>query len=115
MRILLALALGVAAAIGTTAARAEQNVCGQQIDSLMQDWNAIAFHEASKPAAMASGKGGHKHVQLELDVMKTHIRRAATYCKEGKDHEALLHLDVVRAWLKLPDIVHPAWHSVPPR
>jgi hypothetical protein len=42
--------------------------------------------------------------------MRFHLSEAATLCKQGSDHEALLHLDVVRAFLKLPDIQHPTDH-----
>ena len=99
---------------GLTAAQAQAPVCTQKIDALMGEWNAIGFREASKPSAEATGAAGHKHAQASLDVMKTHIRMAAQQCKEGKDHSALLHLDVVRAWLRLEDEAHPAWHFTPP-
>ena len=31
-------------------------------------------------------------------------------CRQGNDHEALLHLDIVRAFLNLPEIQHPTDH-----
>jgi hypothetical protein len=36
---------------------------------------------------------------------------ASHLCAHGKDHEAMLRMDVVRAMLKLPEIRHPAEHG----
>jgi hypothetical protein len=36
---------------------------------------------------------------------------AAHLCKDGNEHEAMLRMDVVRAWLKLPEVEHPAAHG----
>jgi hypothetical protein len=42
--------------------------------------------------------------------MRFHMAEATTLCKQGSGHEALLHLDIVRAFLKLPEIQHPTDH-----
>ena len=34
----------------------------------------------------------------------------AAYREKGEDHHALLHLDIVRAYLELPEIAHPTDH-----
>ena len=107
-----AVALGFLAGAGP--ARAE-NACVGAIDRLGAEWDAIGMTSASKPAARVSGRGGHAHVQAEVDMMRNHYRRAIALCREGKDHEALLHVDLVRAWLKLPVNPHPASHQERPR
>lgn len=35
-------------------------------------------------------------------------------CQAGKDHQALLQLDVIRAWLGLPASAHPPMHPPSP-
>lgn len=42
--------------------------------------------------------------------MRSQIRLALRLCNEGKTHEATLRMDVVRAWLKLPEVEHPVDH-----
>jgi hypothetical protein len=42
--------------------------------------------------------------------MRFHFAEAVTLCKQGQDHEALLHIDIVRAFLNLPEIQHPTDH-----
>jgi len=39
--------------------------------------------------------------------MRSQIRLALRLCNENKSHEAILRMDVVRAWLKLPEVQHP--------
>lgn len=117
MKTLTVALLGVALASG--AARAQQRpasqICGAELDQFTREWNAIDLPTGSKPAARVTAPGGHSHIQGEVDMMMTHARRAADLCREGKDHEALLHMDLVRAWLKLPEVPHPAAHRAAPR
>jgi acyl-coenzyme A thioesterase PaaI-like protein len=103
-----ALGLGLISG-GGTAARAEE-ACAAAIAKTKSNWQAIALQPASKPGAMAQGKGEHRHVEAAVDSMRHHLRLAETLCKQGKDHEAMLHLDVVRVFLMLPEIQHPTDH-----
>jgi hypothetical protein len=112
MKTLTIAAFALVAACGT--ARAEQpmpQACGAELDQFKKEWNDIALPTGSKPAAHVTAPGGHSHSQGEVDMMMFHAKEAVTLCREGKDHEALLHMDLVRAWLKLPDIPHPASHN----
>lgn len=104
----LALAVLVLAAAGGTA-RAEI-ACTSEIEKTVNDWQAIQLVPTGKPAAVSKGVGTHAHVQSAVDSMRYHLAEARALCKEGKDHESLLHVDVVRAFLNLPEIQHPTDH-----
>lgn len=110
----LALALAHGAALGQQRQPASE-VCGSELDQFTREWNAIGLPTGSKPASRVTAPGGHSHVQSEVNMMMFHVKRAKQLCREGKDHEALLHMDLVRAWLKLPEIAHPASHQYPPK
>lgn len=107
MKTLALAALALAATIGV--ARAEI-ACTSEIEKTKSDWQAIRLVPASKPAAISKGTGSHAHVQAAVDSMKYHLATAKRLCAEGKDHESLLHLDVIRAFLQLPEIQHPVDH-----
>ena len=118
MKITYLAALAVVLAGGS--ARAQQqppaaDVCGAELDRFTKEWNAIGLPTGSKPGSHVTARGGHSHSEMEVSMMMFHERRAVQLCREGKDHEALLHMDVVRAWLKLPDIPHPPSHKYPPK
>jgi hypothetical protein len=88
------------------------NDCAGQLDTLGKEWGAIAFPTPAKPnAAIAYGNGGHVHTGGQVTYMTNQIRLAAHLCKDGNEHEAMLRMDVVRAWLKLPEVEHPAAHG----
>lgn len=112
MKILIIAALVVVAS--SCAAYAQQpapQACGAEIDRFTKEWNAIALPTGSKPNAHVTAPGGHSHIQGEVNIMMFHAKKAVALCREGKDHDALLHMDMVRAWLKLPDLPHPASHN----
>jgi hypothetical protein len=86
-------------------------VCNSEIEKTKQEWAAIKLEPGSKPSAMAKGTPAHhQHVQAAVDSMRIHLKFAEDLCKQGLDHESLLHVDVVRAFLHLPEIQHPASH-----
>lgn len=88
-----------------------QDTCQAAIEKTKSDWQAISLQPGSKPGAMSQGTGGHRHVQAAVDSMRFHLATATKLCNEGKDHEARLHLDVVRAFLNLPEVQHPTDHQ----
>jgi hypothetical protein len=83
--------------------------CNSQLRGLVNDWKSIAV-----PGKTDSGKSesipAHEHSELEVEYMRRQIRLALRLCNEGKEHEAMLRMDVVRAWLKLPEVQHPSGH-----
>jgi len=87
-----------------------QGNCRAAIEQTRSDWRAINLQPASKPSGMTRGAGGHQHVQSAVDSMRYHLATATTLCNQGQDHEARLHLDVVRAFLNLPEVQHPTDH-----
>jgi len=107
MKTLALAAVVLAATVGV--ARAE-NVCPSEIERTVSDWKAIHLVPADRPAAISKGDGMHAHVQQAVDSMRYHLKMAKDRCREGKDHESLLHLDVIRAFLNLPEIQHPVDH-----
>ena len=87
-----------------------QSACGPEIDKTYTEWKALGLTSSPKPTGMAHGVNGHAHITSGIATMRFHMARAKDLCKSGQDHEALLHLDVVRAFLKLSEIQHPANH-----
>ena len=103
--------VAAAVALGATLHVAHaQNVCNTEIEKTKAEWQAIALQPASKPGQISKGVKGHEHIQSAVDSMRFHLAEATSLCKAGNDHEALLHLDVLRAFLKLPEIQHPTDH-----
>ena len=84
--------------------------CNAEIDKTVADWKALHLESGGKPSSMARGVNGHHHIQSAVDSMRIHLDAAKDLCKAGNDHEALLHLDVLRAFLQLPEIAHPTDH-----
>ena len=105
----LAPALGAVALVAAGFAHAE-NACGPEVAKTRGDWQALALKTPSKPTGMAYGVNGHHHVMSEVYSMRFHLKSAEDLCAKGDDHRALLHLDVVRAFLELPEIAHPTDH-----
>lgn len=87
-----------------------QGACDGAVEKTRNDWQAIRLQPASKPGAMSQGVDGHKHNQAAVDSMRFHMSTAIELCKARKDHESMLHLDIVRAFLSLPEIQHPTDH-----
>ena len=108
MRTLVLAAVALAATLGVAQA---ENTCNSEIDKTKADWQGIALQPASKPGAVSKGVRGHEHIQSAVDSMRFHLSEATALCKKGSDHEALLHLDIVRAFLNLPEIRHPTDHQ----
>ena len=90
------------------AARSDER-CVNQLNRLVDQWKSIAVPGA--PDARTSGsQAGHEHIAREVEYMRGQVRSALRLCNEGKEHEAMLRMDVVRAWLKLPEVQHPRDH-----
>ena len=45
-----------------------------------------------------------------MTSMQFHLEKAEDLCKAGNEHEALLHLNVIRAFLDLCEFQHPRSH-----
>ena len=86
------------------------NACDAEIQKTLTDWRDLHLVSTGKPMSPAKGMNGHSHISAEVDSMRFHMSQAKDLCKAGNDHEALLHLDVVRAFLKIPEIQHPVDH-----
>jgi hypothetical protein len=93
------------ASVGVAAA-----ACQSEIERTKSDWRALKLEPGSKPSSPSKGIGGHEHVQAAVTSMRYHLHEAQTLCDQGKDHEALLHVNVIRAFLDLPEFQHPASH-----
>jgi hypothetical protein len=101
-------ALRLAAEIGAAQAA---DACNGEIEKTKDEWRAIRLEPRSKPSVMAKGvPARHQHVQAAVDSMRIHLKIAEELCRAGNDHESLPQLDVVRAFLHLPEIQHPASH-----
>jgi hypothetical protein len=96
--------------VATLGAAQAENACNSEIAKTKSDWQAISLQPASKPGVISKSVNSHAHIQSAVDSMRFHLSEATTLCEEGNDHEALLHIDVVRAFLNLPEIQHPTDH-----
>jgi len=103
--------IGVGPAIAADTLPGEQN-CAQELTVLSGQWSAIGLAPPGKAAqARVSGRMGHVHTGGEVSFMREQFSKAARLCKDGKEHEAMLRMDVVRAILKLAEVHHPASHD----
>lgn len=84
--------------------------CVAELNKLVHDWRSIAVPGVPAVGANPSSKPAHYHDAGEVWYMRSQIRLALRLCNENKSHEAMLRMDVVRAWLKLPEVQHPADH-----
>lgn len=112
MKTLFAVAAVALLAIAATPASAAP-ACEAQVAEMQAAWKTVP-HPYSK-IAERKGRGDHDHNAMSETYMNGQLRQAEAQCKGGNDHEALLRLDVVRAWLKLPEIAHPAEHNYQPK
>ena len=86
------------------------DACTSSLNKLVQDWTSIAVPGPAPTGPNQSSELEHEHDAQEVWYMRSQIRLALRLCNEGKTHEAMLRMDVVRAWLKLPEVAHPADH-----
>ncbi|WP_156971173.1 hypothetical protein [Beijerinckia mobilis] len=84
--------------------------CDYEINKTVSDWKALRLVPVYKPGAISRGIGTHSHTQAAVDSMRYHLVIAKQLCEAGKDHESILHVDVIRAFLTLPEIQHPMDH-----
>ncbi len=105
MRTILFAATILAAAAGSAAAD-----CNAEIEKTKSDWAALKLEPGSKPSSMETGIGGHEHITAAVTSMRIHLEKAEDLCKAGNEHEALLHLNIIRAFLDLPEFQHPKSH-----
>lgn len=105
--------------VGVIPARAESTMtgdmatCQQRLEEVQQDWKASPLPK-SNGREQGMFKRDHDHPAMAENFMRGQLNQATKLCKEGKDHEALLHIDVVRSWLKLPFEAHPESHGYMP-
>ena len=106
--VVLALVVLAFASIGGRANASD--ACVLKLNSLVDDWNAIAVPGGSAASPSRTQSPDHEHSTSEIWYMRSQLRLALRLCHEGNDHEAYLRMDVVRAWLKLPEVRHPVDH-----
>lgn len=93
----------VIATIGLPGIARATDTCRSALEDLVTEWRSIAVPGKPEPP-------DHAHTALEVWYMRGQLRLALRSCEEGKDHEAMLRMDFVRAWLRLPEVRHPADH-----
>ena len=102
---------GIAILLATSTTAMAAHTCATQLEALSKQWDDTGLLPPGKPGqGVVSGRQGHQHTGPEVEYMRQQINRAAHLCSEGKEHEAVLHMDVVRSFLKLPEIAHPPEH-----
>ena len=86
------------------------DACVAELNALVRNWTSIAVPGTATTGTGPSSTSEHEHDAREVWYMRSQIRIALRLCNEDKTHEAMLRMDVVRAWLKLPEVQHPADH-----
>ena len=117
-----ALGLGLALALAASAASAQTTpaatapmACQQQLADLQKIWSDDMPVAPSKPApSQVVGKLGHVHSGIDYNYMVRQFRAAEADCNSGLEHDAMLHMDVIRAVMRLPAVAHPAAHNYQP-
>jgi hypothetical protein len=71
-----------------------------------QPWSLKGFPHQQDYQKVMRGTEGHAHTAADLKLMRKHFKTAVELCDAGQDHESMLHMDVVRALHKLPEIQH---------
>lgn len=99
----LCLGVSVIAGAGLSGPAQGADTCRSALDDLVSEWRSIAVPGKPDPS-------DHVHTAPEVWYMRSQLRLALRLCEEDKDHEALLRMDVVRAWLRLPEVRHPVDH-----
>ncbi len=84
--------------------------CRSEIEKTKNDWAALKLEPGSKPSSPEKGIKGHEHITAAVTSMRYHLAEAENLCAAGNEHEALLHVNVIRAFLDLPEFQHPASH-----
>lgn len=87
--------------------------CAEALAQVTAAWTS-ALGERPSSRADSAGPETHPHTPAELAYVRDRLREAALLCQAGKDHQALLQLDIIRAWLGLPAIAHPPTHPPSP-
>ena len=87
--------------------------CTEQMRDVVAQWSATFGDELPSRVDPLSSPA-HPHTPGEVTYIREQLRQASLACQAGKEHDAMLRLDVVRAWLKLPEIRHPSSHPPPP-
>lgn len=92
---------GIAGPISLAQASDGRAQCSEAVQSLNEEWRAIAYPQPSKPMqAIVIGHGGHRNSGPEIRFMTTQIRLANIDCAEGRNDEALARVDKVRRLLR---------------
>ena len=84
--------------------------CKSEIEKTKSDWASLRLEPGSKPSSLSKGVRGHEHIQAAVTSMRVHLHQAESLCNAGNDHESLLHVNVIRAFLDLPEFQHPTSH-----
>lgn len=96
------------AALGSRALASE--LCMAELNKLVKEWKSIAVPGTPPADSSHPGAQEHEHNAREVWYMREQIRLGLRLCDENKEHEAMLRMDIVRAWLKLPEVQHPPDH-----
>lgn len=100
-----------------TTAPEGMGVCQQRLTEVKAEWKASPIPTSGRRAAGwgSNGTKGHDHPGMVTSYMQRQLVAAEQSCVKGEEHEALLRVDLVRAWLKLPFEEHPASHNYHPK
>jgi len=79
--------------------------CTTDVEMVGRDWQHLEYG-ASKggAAARSTHRIGPDHTGPHVEYMRNQLRLALRQCQDGKTGEARLRLDMIRSWLKLPEV-----------
>ncbi len=114
-------ALSLGLAVTPSPSRAEEAAvaasdpaCSQRLAEVEAEWAKSPLPTDKVREAISNTGRHYDPAAADSKFMRSQVEAAERLCRQGKDHEALLRLDVVRAWLKLPFEEHPGSHNYHP-
>ncbi len=70
--------------------------CMDRLNAFAEEWRSIAV-PGPPPADVTRSTETHGYIAQEFWYMRSQLRLALRLCNERKEHEAMLHMDVVQA------------------
>lgn len=85
--------------------------CRALVEDLNLGWQASGLYYSPKPGAPPiQSRQGKWYTPTSIDYMHQQLNLANRLCQNGNEQESMLRMDLVRKWLRLPEVKHPEEH-----
>ena len=79
--------------------------CVADVEEASRAWQHLEYGASKDGAAARSTRRiGPDHTGPHVEYMRNQMRLALRQCQDGNTGEAQLRLDLIRSWLKLPEV-----------